>query len=305
MNLHHLRVFLAVAECGGIGAGAARLHISQPAVTREIRELEASVGVPLFDRHPRGVSLTEGGRRLLQYAQRIFALELAAERELRGFASLSQGELHLGASATLGSYLLPPLLNRFREQYPQVFVSLQISNTGEVTQQLDDGRIALGFVEGAFDRAGYAHRLLARDALLPVVGPRHPLAGRRDLTMRELAEHALYLREPGSGARASVEEAYREHGLEPQARMVIGGTEALKRLIADGHGIAWLSQLVVGEELACGRLQRLQVRDRQIVRELHVLWRQDSQLSPAPAAFLALLEAAAASATDAARQPGG
>lgn len=293
MNLHHLRVFLAVAECGGIGAGAARLHISQPAVTREIRELETSVGVPLFDRHPRGVSLTEGGRRLLQYAQRIFALELAAERELRGFANLSQGELQLGASATLGAYLLPALLNRFRERHPQVFVSLQISNTGEVAEQLDDGRIALGFVEGEFARERYASRLLARDALLPVVGPRHPLAGRRDLEMQELAEHALYLREPGSGARASVEQAYRAHGLEVQPHMVIGGTEALKRLIADGHGIAWLSQLVVEDELASGRLRRLDVAERQILRELHVLWRQDCQLSPAPAAFLALLESAA------------
>lgn len=293
MNLHHLRVFLAVAECGGIGAGAARLHISQPAVTREIRELEASLGIALFDRHPRGVRLTEGGQRLLQYAQRIFTLEQAAERDLRGFANLSQGELHLGASATLGSYLLPPLLNRFRARHPQVFVSLQISNTGEVTQQLDDGRIALGFVEGDFDRLGYAHRLLARDALLPVVGPRHPLAGRRDLEMAELTGHALYLREPGSGARASIEQAYRAHGLEPRAQMVIGGTEALKRLIAEGHGIAWLSQLVVGEELASGRLVRLDLRERQILRDLHVLWRQDCQLSPAPAAFLELLESTA------------
>lgn len=293
MNLHHLRVFLAVAESGGIGAGAARLHISQPAVTREIRELEASVGVALFDRHPRGVSLTEGGRRLLHYAQRIFALEQAAEGELRGFANLSQGELQLGASATLGAYLLPALLNRFRERHPQVFVSLQISNTGEVAEQLDDGRIALGFVEGEFARERYASRLLARDALLPVVGPRHPLAGRRDLEMHELAEHALYLREPGSGARASVEQAYRAHGLEAQPHMVIGGTEALKRLIADGHGIAWLSQLVVEDELASGRLRRLDVAERQILRELHVLWRQDCQLSPAPAAFLALLESAA------------
>ena len=292
MNLHHLKVFRAVAEAGSISAGAARLHISQPAVTREIRELEASVGVPLFDRQPRGVALTEGGQRLLQYAQRIFALEQAAEHELRSFASLSQGELRLGASATLGSYLLPPLLGRFRAEHPQVFVDLRVSNTAEVTAQLDDGLIALGFVEGPFAAGDYAHRRLARDALLPVAGPRHPLAGRRGLGLAELAAHALYLREPGSGTRRSVEQAYREHGLEAQPGMVVGGTEALKRLIADGQGIAWLSQLAVVDELASGRLVRLDVRDREIVRDLHVLWRRDSQLSPAPAAFLAVLEAA-------------
>src|SRR5690606_5723447 len=132
MNLHHLKVFLAVAEAGSISSGAESLHISQPAVTREIRELEASLGLPLFDRHPRGVKPTEGGRRLLQFAERIFALEQAAERDLRDLAGLGHGELILGASATLGAYWLPPLLNRFRERHPGVFVGLQMSNTREV-----------------------------------------------------------------------------------------------------------------------------------------------------------------------------
>lgn len=286
MNLHHLKVFLAVAQAGSISAGAQRLHISQPAVTREIRELEASLGLALFDRHPRGVRPTEGGQRLLQFAERIFTLEQAAERDLRDFASLGQGELQLGASATLGAYLLPPLLNSFRQQHPQVFVDLRVSNTREVTQQLDDGSIALGFVEGPFPTADYAHHLLARDRLLPVVGPAHPLAGRRDLRAAELQQYELYMREPGSGARASIEQAYRAHGLEARAALVGGGTEPLKRLIAGGHGIAWLSQLVIEEELADGRLRPLDVCDLKIERDLHVLWRLDSQLSPAPKAFL-------------------
>lgn len=289
MNLHHLKVFLAVAQAGSISAGAQRLHISQPAVTREIRELEANLGLALFDRHPRGVKPTEGGERLLQFAERIFALEQAAERDLHDYANLSQGELYLGASATLGAYLLPPLINRFREQHPHIFVSIQVSNTREVTQQLDDGSIGLGFVEGPFPTADYAHFRLARDRLLPVVGPAHPLAARRRLRAADLQEHELYLREPGSGARASIEQAYRAHGLEVRAAMIGGGTEPLKRLIAGGQGIAWLSQLVVEDELADGRLVRLDVSDLQIERDLHMLWRQDSQLSPAPAAFLELL----------------
>ncbi|WP_252271835.1 LysR family transcriptional regulator [Pseudomonas subflava] len=290
MNLHHLKVFLAVAQARSISAGAARLHISQPAVTREIRELEANLGLPLFDRHPRGVQPTEGGQRLLQFAERIFALEQAAERDLRDLAGLGHGELALGASATLGAYWLPPLLNRFRADHPGVFVSLQVSNTQEVLQQLDDAVISLGFVEGPFPATDYQHRHLARDRLLPVAGPGHPLAGRRDLPMSELQHHELYMREPGSGARVSIEQAYAEHGLEARAAMVGGGTEPLKRLIASGRGIAWLSQLVVEEELADGRLVQLDVHDLRIERDLHVLWRQGSQLNPAPAAFLQLIE---------------
>lgn len=290
MNLHHLKVFLAVAQAGSVSRGAETLHISQPAVTREIRELEASLGLALFDRHPRGVTPTEGGQRLLQFAERIFALEQAAERDLRDLAGLGHGELILGASATLGAYWLPPLLNRFREQHPGVFVSLQMSNTQEVLQQLDDATISLGFVEGPFPVADYAHHLLARDQLLPVAGPAHPLAGRQGLYMAELQTHELYLREAGSGARASIEQAYRSHGLEARAAMIGGGTEPLKRLIAGGRGIAWLSQLVVEEELADGRLVQLDVRDLHIERDLHVLWRQGSRLNPAPAALLQMID---------------
>lgn len=288
MNLHHLKVFLAVAEAGSISAGAERLHISQPAVTREIRDLEASLDLRLFDRQPRGVQLTEGGRRLLDYAQRIFNLERAAERDLRDFAQLGQGELNLGASATLGSYLLPSLISRFRTLHPQIFVSLEVSNTDVVTRQLDEGLVSLGFVEGPFVRSDYAHRLLARDALLPVVAPHHPLASSGRLAARMLQHYPLYMREPGSGARVSIEQAYRAHGLEPEASMAIGSTEALKRLLADGQGIAWLSQRIVERELASGELRHLQVQDLQIERDLHVLWRQGASLSPAPAAFLAL-----------------
>jgi len=286
MNLHHLRVFLAVAEAGGIGAGAARLHISQPAVTREIRELEASVGLALFDRQPRGVRLTEGGQRLLHYAQRIFALERTAEQDMRGFAGLSGGELRLGASATLGAYLLPPLIERFHARHPGLLIDLRVSNTRAVTEQLDEGRISLGFVEGPFQQGEYACRLFARDALLPVTGPDHPLAGRPGLKAADLTGHALYLREPGSGTRACVEQAYARHGLDLRARMSIGSTEALKRLVARGAGIAWLSERTVEAELASGRLVRLDLDDLRVERDLHVLWRAADTLSPAPAAFL-------------------
>ena len=291
MNLHHLKVFLAVAEAGSISAGAERLHISQPAVTREIRDLEAGLDLRLFDRLPRGVQLSEGGLRLLDYAQRISSLERAAERDLRDFAQLEQGELLLGASATLGTYLLPPLLTRFRTLHPQVFVSLGVNNTDIVTRQLDEGSISLGFVEGSFAQTDYAHRLLARDALLPVASPQHPLASYDTLYAEHLQAYPLYMREPGSGARASIEQAYRTHGLEPRAGMAIGSTEALKRLLTDGRGIAWLSQRVVERELASGELCHLPVQDLQIERELHVLWRLGASLSPAPAAFLALSQA--------------
>ena len=292
MNLHHLKVFLAVAEAGSISAGAEQLHISQPAVTREIRDLEASLGLQLFERRPRGVQLTEGGERLRHYAQRIFALEQAAERDLHNFAQVESGELHLGASATLGTYLLPTLIRQFRQQYPQIRINLGVSNTHQVTQQLDDGQISLGFVEGAFVREQYAHHLLARDALLPVVSPQHPLARAKQLNAADLQAYPLYLREPGSGTRHSIEQAYKSHGLEIEPHVAIASTEALKALLEDACGIAWLSERSISVELTSGRLQHLSVADLKIERELYALWRPDSTLSPASARFLSLCQKA-------------
>ncbi|BCD86069.1 LysR family transcriptional regulator [Pseudomonas solani] len=286
MNLHHLKVFLAVAESGSISGGAERLHISQPAVTREVRELEARLGITLFDRQPRGVTLTEGGLRLHRYAQRIFALEQAAEADLRSFAGLDDGELRLGASATLGSYLLPDLIASFHARHPEIRVDLQVSNTREITQALADEHIALGFVEGDFDRTTHAFQLLERDRLLPVCSSTHALADRGRLAAAELAGQALYLREEGSGTRASIEQAYAQQGLEVRACMAIASTEALKRLVRDGQGIAWLSQRVIDDDLAAGRLVALEVEDLRIERELHLLWHPTRTLSPAPAAFL-------------------
>lgn len=288
MNLHHLKVFLAVAETGAISAGAERLHISQPAVTREIRELEGRLGLPLFDRQPRGVILTEAGQRLLAYAERIFALEQAAERELQAFAGLGDGELQLGASATLGSYVLPPLIARFHQAHPQIRVELRVGNTRSILRDLQDQRIALGFVEGEFDRQACAFQRLEQDSLVAVCAPHHPLARRGTLRARDLADYPLYLREEGSGTRASIEQAYHAHGLGTDPRLAIGSTEALKHLVAQGPGLAWLSRRAVADELATGRLVALTVDDLHIERELHVLWLPGRSLAPAPAAFLAL-----------------
>ncbi|UVE18146.1 LysR family transcriptional regulator [Pseudomonas sp. LS44] len=288
MNLHHLKVFLAVAETGSISAGGQRLFISQPAVTREIRELERQIGLPLFDRQPRGVTLTEAGRRLRHYAERIFSLEQAAEQELRSFAALEDGELNLSASATLGSYVLPPLLRRFRQHWPQIAIHLEVSNTAAVTASLDAARCALGFVEGRFDTERYEHRLLALDALLPVVGVQHPLAGRPRLVAADLGGFPLYLREPGSGTRASVERTFEQLGLALDARLSVGNTEALKQLLDDQQGIAWLSGQAIGRELTEGRLAVLDVQELRVERELHAVWRSGSSLSPSANALLEL-----------------
>src|ERR1700736_651663 len=146
MNLRHLLVFHGIAKAGSVNAAARLLHTSQPAVSRELRTLEERLGVLLFDRLPRGMRLTEAGQVLLDYAARIFGLDEAAERAMRELCYLEGEELAIGASNTIGTYLLPAFVTSFHVSYPNVSLNLEIGNTQEVGKGILDPRFALGFI---------------------------------------------------------------------------------------------------------------------------------------------------------------
>ncbi|MBN3725020.1 LysR family transcriptional regulator [Burkholderia sp. Ac-20379] len=288
MNFTHLLAFYEVARAGSVSAGAERLRVSQPAVTREIRELEARLGIVLFDRLPRGVALTEAGRVLFDHAARIFALADAAQAELHEMAGLGAGQLKLGASNTLGVYWAPDLVSRFHAQFPRVAVELAVANTEQVEAGLRALRFALGFVEGPFDAAVFDARPIGADEIAVVAAANHPLAGKR-LDPAVLADRAVILREPGSGTRAIVEEAYAKLGLPIVPRMSVGDTEAIKRMLLAQPALAYLSVLSVRDEIARGDLRIVQVDAPRIERALHMVWLKGRSLSPAVQALMALV----------------
>lgn len=241
MNLRHLAVFHAVARTGSINAAAPVLHTSQPAISRELKTLESRLGHALFDRLPRGMRLTEAGQTLLEYADHIFSIEQAAERAMRDLGDLNGGELVIAASNTVGTYLLPNYLSEFRKRFPKVRITLDIENTGTVVRGLEDFRYALGFVEAVVDEPHVDVREFARDLVVPVVAPDHPLAGRKRITADELCDWPSMLREPGSGTREMVESAFAERNLRLNAMAQISTSEALKQAAMAGCGIAWIS----------------------------------------------------------------
>ncbi|MBU9382155.1 LysR family transcriptional regulator [Burkholderia gladioli] len=293
MNFTHLLAFHEVARAGSISAGAERLHVSQPAVTREIRELEARLGLVLFDRLPRGVALTEAGRLLFDHASRIFALADTAESELRELAGLGAGHLRIGASNTLGVYLVPALIARFNARHPRITIDLTVTNTEGVEAGLRDLSFTLGFVEGPFDTTVLDARPIGADEIAVVAAAGHPLAGRR-LAPADLAEHAVILREPGSGTRAIVEQAYARLGLSITPLMSVSDTEAIKRLLLAQRSLAYLSRLSVSDELARCDLQLVEVDAPRIERALHMVWLKGRSLSPGAQALMALLPPGAA-----------
>lgn len=288
MNFTHLAAFFAVVETGSVTAASERLHVSQPALTREIRELEERFGVSLFDRMPRGMQPTEAGRLLADFAAQIFSLADAAETAIGEFAGLTRGHLGLGASRTIGVYLLPAILSEFRHLYPGITVDLAVSNTEHVEQAVLTHQCQIGLIEGPYDQATFDATLIGRDELIPVASPKHPLARKRRLTANAIGEAELIMREPGSGTRTVVEQAYAQHGFTLSPKLSVGSPEAIKRLLHLGHAVAWVSRYTVADDLASDALVSLTVHDLKIERDLSMIWRKGRSLSPSARAFRTL-----------------
>ncbi len=264
----------------------------------QVAELEEALGTPLFDRLPRGVRLTGAGETLLGYARRIAVLEAEAERAMRELRGLQRGRLALGASTTIGSYLLPTVLGEFRRLHPAVELELTIGNTEDIKHRLLDRTLDLGLTEGAPpEDTELKARVFYEDELIVIAPPGHPFAVHapgtkkpRAITGRELCAQPMIVREPGSGTREVVDRALAGCGAETgNVALTLGTTEAIKRAVAAGLGLGVVSRLCVGLELAGGLLVEVPVRDLKLRRPLHELTLRGRQPSASVQAFAALL----------------
>lgn len=289
MNLNQLRVFTAIVQEGSLTRAAQSLQISQPAVSKQLSELEADLGAVLFDRLPRGVRVTQAGGVLEEHARRILASERAAEAQIAELSGLGRGSLAVGASTTIGSYLIPNLFGAFKRQHPALSLSLEIANTAVIQAAVLEGRLDLGLTEGFVSSDALDVEVVANDEMVVIAAPRHPLLSRTDVTARELSAEPMMMRERGSGTRDVIEAALRRRGIVIEPTLSLGSTEALKNAVASGLGLAIVSRLSVQLELAVGRLAEVTVEDLQIRRSLHLLRLKHKGLNPAMAAFVALL----------------
>ncbi|TAM11412.1 MAG: LysR family transcriptional regulator [Nevskiaceae bacterium] len=288
MNLHHLAVFHAVAELGSVSAAARVMHISQPAVSRELKALEDRLSVRLFERRPRGMRLTEAGALLEDFATRIFTLERGAESAVRDFLGVRTGSLEIGASHTLGTYLLPRWIAVFARRYPDIHVALDVENTAAVARGVREYRYAFGFIEGPAPEDGLEVVTLAEDEVVPVVAGSDALAQRPPETAQALADVPVLLREEGSGTRLVLERNFHKRGLQLRCVGQINSAEALLRAVEAGAGVAWLSRVGVAEQLASGRLVQLPAHGLHVRRQLRLVRLRERYLSPAADAFVKL-----------------
>jgi molybdate transport repressor ModE-like protein len=292
LNLHLLRIFHRVALRQRFSRASEDLFISQPAVSKAVRELEHLLELPLIERGaggPRGskgVRLTESGAALFDHARGIFALERAAVEDIDLRIKLRRGTLTLGASTTIASYWLPPTLGRFAESYPLASPRVVVGNTHEVVEQLLDCRVDLALVEGHVDdpRIDVAHW---RDDEMVIVVPMDFSAG-----IDRLRTARWIVREEGSGTGEASAAQLAALEIVPQERLEVGSNEAIARMVAAGMGVAILPRVAIEDLVALKRLAILSVTPgKPLLRPLYRLTLRDRPKSPVAASFEALLDA--------------
>ncbi|GAC1384098.1 MAG: LysR family transcriptional regulator [Herpetosiphon sp.] len=289
LNLNGVRIFVAVVEAQSFTRAAAALFISQPAVSKAVQELERQIGLPLIERGGQGITLSEAGRHLYQHGQAIFAAERSAEQELAALRGLDHGNLHLGASTTIATYMLPPVVGRFHRHYPGITVALTSANTQEISELLLDYRLDVALVEGPVTHLQIEVIPWRTDHLIVIADPGSPLANGAAVSLAQLAEAPFIGRERGSGTREVAEQALLERGIEPHMILELGSTEAIKQAVAAGLGVAMVSRSTVQDQVALGKLVVLNVEGLIVERRLNQLVRRGRIAGPVVRAFAPFL----------------
>jgi DNA-binding transcriptional LysR family regulator len=292
VTLRQLEVFLAVLEERSFRKAAARVGLSQPALSHQMKELEGTLEAALFERLGRSIALTEAGRVLEGYARRIIATRQAAREAIGELRGLQRGSLLLGASTTPGIYLVPWALGRFKARYPGIDVALRIGNTRETEERVRTSEVDLGIVGGhVADARETCVEASVVDQLVLIVGPRHRWAPRRAIEARHLAEECLLVREEGSATRRLAERTLGRLGVSARACLELGHTEAIKEGVRAGLGVAFVSEYAARSEIAVGQLRAVRVRGVALKRHFHVIRHEARELTRGGRAFLDCLHA--------------
>ncbi|UCE89520.1 MAG: LysR family transcriptional regulator [Pseudomonadota bacterium] len=252
-----LQVFHTVARLLSFTKAAEELHMTQPAVTFQVRQLEEYFNTRLFDRTHNRISLTEAGTRVYGYAEEIFRLYGEMDNSVRELTGEISGVLILGASTTVAEYMLPHLLGDFKDKFPEVAIRLKVANTDGIVSQVENNTIDLGVVEAPVANKNLVVEKCLTDQMVLIVPLSHPLAQKESVTMEQLIEHPFICREEGSGTREVVIDHLHHAGVNPadmNFTMELGSLEAIKRAVEAGMGVSILSRATIAKELKLGTL---------------------------------------------------
>jgi len=283
-TLRQLQTFLAVAENRSFSMAAVRLFVTQPAVSKQIKDLEKRLGARLFERGRR-LGLTEAGYALLQRAQQVHGLIEALESALEEVGDTRRGRLELGASS-VWEYILPPLMGEFQSQHPEVDMGLRVSNSDQIAALVSQREVHLGFVGARTSDKSLEAIAITEDELMVIAPPGHPLAGGGAVSPDSLHGQVFIQRDRESATAQQSKQYFKELGVELKVVMELGSDEAVKAAVQQGHGLAMISAYSVSHEVLSGTLRAIALNAPRCMRRLYAIKDATRKLSKIQELFL-------------------
>lgn len=289
MDLNHLETFLAVVETGSFSRAATKLCRTQPAVSLAIKRLEEEVGQTLFDRSSKGGTLNEAGRSLASYARRMLNLREEAMGSIRELQGLFRGKLSLGANESISQFLLPPLLLGYRREHPSIKIEVFRNVSEKIPMEVLERNLDFGFLSFEPTDPRLTSRVIRKDELMLVVGPKHPLAAAKGVGLKDLGSETFLAHNARTPSRSRVIQSFAEAGVPLHISMELDSLHTILDFVSQGMGAAILPRVSVEAALAAGRVVHVEVAGLKIERSLRILHRKEQGLSPAARAFLGML----------------
>src|SRR5208337_4622200 len=292
MEDHKLKVFCTVAETKSFSKTSQIIHLTQPAVSLQIQALEELYETKLFDRSNSSINLTSAGEVLYRYSKDILTLYAELEKEISQITGLNKGRITIGASTTIGNYVLPNVVADFKKIHPKIKINILIGSTKKVLDLLNAGVVCFGLVEGETSKNKIKVEPMLADELVFILPATHPWAKRKAISLHEITREPFIIREEGSGTRQIVENYLISHGVKTsdlQIVLVLGGTESIKEAVESGMGIALVSRWAVRKELKYGILKYVIAKEARILRDFSLILPKNAVVSHAVDEFLSYL----------------
>lgn len=267
-----LQVFITVAEKQSFSRAAEEHHMTQPAVSQYIRQLEEQIGSRLLERTNKYVRLNQAGEIVYHHAKEILALYTKMQNLVDDVVHKASGPLSIGASYTFGEYVLPRIIANLKVNYPDILPTVTIGNTTTIAELVASHQLDIGIVEGTFNASKLIVEDFAEDRMVIVCSKTHPLANRRDaIELKALEQEMWIAREQGSGTRAAMDNLFHQHQIAPKKLMNFSSTQPIKESVEAGLGISLLSHWSIKKELTCGDLQMMHVKGLPYPRKFSIV----------------------------------
>lgn len=290
MDLSQLEIFLSIAEEKSFSRAAEKMLRTQPAISIAIKRLEEELGEPLFDRSSKNGAMTEAGKILLSYAQRMLNLRDEAKESINELRGMFRGRLTIGANESTSLYLLPPLLMEYRKRHPQIKIAVFRNVSEKIPLEVQERNLDFGFLSYDPMHPQLQSVEIHRDELVLVVPPKHPLARQKQITVKDLGEEQFVAHNVKTPSRTKIFELFAQNRTPLNICLELATLETIKEFVLLDAGIAILPRLAVEAEINSGKLVEVQVKGMKIEKTLRLVYRREQSLSHAAKSFLEIVK---------------